>query len=270
MATKNRRIFELRLGKLGLLLFVCGMSLLLFASFLLGIVVGKHMEAYPELYSSGLTELIRDRLPTAPRKATGQETAADKDEKFDLTFYETLGKEKGAAADSHGGEHSAKPAGGSEPQKSPPAAEPEKTQPPAKEAAGPGSAAASGEEGGRKKPTPLPAHPEGERPAVKPSGAPSPATAEAKRPIPAGERRFEIQAAAYREKRQAEQLVKKLATAGFSSHVVMKEIAGKGIWYRVIVPGFGSRDKAKEAAEQMAGKIRGLSCVIRAAENGGN
>ncbi len=54
MAAKNRRMFELRLGKLGLILFIGGMSLLLFSMFLLGVVVGKHMEAYPERYSSGL------------------------------------------------------------------------------------------------------------------------------------------------------------------------------------------------------------------------
>ncbi len=35
---------------------------MLFSMFLLGIIVGKHMEAYPERYSSGMAELIRDRL----------------------------------------------------------------------------------------------------------------------------------------------------------------------------------------------------------------
>ncbi len=98
MTLKNRRIFELRLGKLGLLLFVSGMSLLLFSSFLIGVIVGKHMEAYPERYSSGLTELIRDRLLTAPTKARGKDAQVVKDEKFGLTFYETLGGDKGATA----------------------------------------------------------------------------------------------------------------------------------------------------------------------------
>jgi hypothetical protein len=62
MAVKNRRMFELKLGKLGLILFVGGMSLLLFSMFFLGIVVGKHMEAYPERFSSGAAGLIGDRL----------------------------------------------------------------------------------------------------------------------------------------------------------------------------------------------------------------
>ena len=98
MALKNRRIFELRLGKLGLLLFVCGMSLLLFSSFLIGVIVGKHMEAYPERYSSGLTELIRDRMLTSAPKVGEKEVKEVGDEKFGLTFYDTLGGDKGATA----------------------------------------------------------------------------------------------------------------------------------------------------------------------------
>ena len=98
MALKNRRIFELKLGKLGLLLFICGMSLLLFSSFLIGVVVGKHMEAYPERYSSGLTELIRDRLLAVPTVAGGKDAQEVREEKFGLTFYDTLGGDKGAAA----------------------------------------------------------------------------------------------------------------------------------------------------------------------------
>ncbi len=95
MAMKNRRVFELKLGKVGLLLFICGMSLLLFSSFLIGVVVGKHMEAYPERYSSGLTELIRDRMLASPTKAGGKDVPEVSEEKFGLTFYDTLGGGKG-------------------------------------------------------------------------------------------------------------------------------------------------------------------------------
>ena len=105
MASKNRRMFELRLGKPGLILFICGMSLLLFSMFLLGIVVGKHMDAYPERYSPGIPELIRGRLPgSAPKAETvspqsmkeGEKNEPDGgDEKFGLTFFDTLGGKKG-------------------------------------------------------------------------------------------------------------------------------------------------------------------------------
>ena len=75
----------------------------------------------------------------------------------------------------------------------------------------------------------------------------TPAGEDGMRKPPAGETelqgkgRFEVQVAAYRERSQAERLVKKIAAQGFSPRVVMKELPGKGRWFRVIVGGFESR-----------------------------
>jgi cell division septation protein DedD len=264
MALKNRRIFELRLGKLGLVLFISGMSLLLFSFFLIGVVVGKHMEAYPERYSSGLTELIRDRLATAQPKVGEKETQDVREEKFGLTFYETLRGDKGAAAlGSRNGEAKNKnseiPAG----KIAPPANVPETELP----AAIPTTPA---DKSGLKKQTPSAERPAGETRMQKPPVSPVPRTPKEKAAAQADTGRFEIQAAAYREKRQAEQLVKKLKDLGFSPHVMMKDLPGKGIWFRVIVAGFESKEKAKEIAGQMAGQIRGLNWLIRASGNNGN
>jgi len=260
MASKNRRIFELRLGKLGLLLFICGMSLLLFSSFLIGVVIGKHMEAYPERYSSGLTELIRDRLLMARTKAGEKGAQEVKEEKFGLTFYETLGGDKGAATvGGRNGEvkdkKSEDPAG----QIAPSAALPETKRPAPipDDAVSKARSAAPPDDGGPVKQAPSEERTAGEAGLLKSSDQP-------------GRGRFEIQAAAYREKQQAEQLVKKLKNLGFSPHIVMKELSHKGTWFRVIVPGFESREKAKETAGEMAGKIRGLNCVIRTSGNSGN
>jgi cell division protein FtsN len=76
--------------------------------------------------------------------------------------------------------------------------------------------------------------------------------------------RYEVQVAAYRERAQADKLVKKVVQQGYHSQVVLKEIPGKGQWYRVIVLGFESREKAREAADHLTEKIGGLQCVIRA------
>ena len=273
MALKNRRIFELRLGKLGLLLFICGMSLLLFSSFLIGVIVGKHMEAYPERYSSGLTELIRDRLLTFQTKVGEKAEKGASEEKFDLTFYETLGGDKGAAAVGSRNveaknKNSEMPAG----RIAPPANVQGKKMP----APIPGDAVSKttptvhADESDLKKQTPLAEGPAGETSLEKPSVSAVPSTPQAKAAAQADTGRFEIQAAAYREQRQAEQLVKKLKALGFSPHVVMKDLPVKGKWFRVIVAGFESREKAKETAGQMAGKIRGLNCVIRASGNNAN
>ena len=268
MAMKNRRVFELKLGKVGLLLFICGMSLLLFSSFLIGVVVGKHMEAYPERYSSGLTELIRDRMLASPTKAGGKDVPEVSEEKFGLTFYDTLGGGKGAAAvGSRNGDvksnNSEVPPG----QVAPPVNVPGAEAPASGEAADKAAPAVPTDEGALKKPPPPAERQTGEAGAKKPPVAPVPGTPKVKAEAPADTGRFEIQAAAYREKKQAEQLAKKLTDLGFPSHVVTKDLPEKGRWYRVIAGGFESREKAAEAAGQMAGKIRGLNCVIRATEN---
>jgi cell division protein FtsN len=77
--------------------------------------------------------------------------------------------------------------------------------------------------------------------------------------------------AAYQESRKAEQMMEKLGPLGFASRVVMKDLPGKGRWFRVIVDGFENREKAKAASHQIAGKIRGIKCVILSSgKNGGN
>ena len=271
-------MFELRLGKLGLILFIGGMSLLLFSMFFLGIVVGKHMEAYPERFSSGVAGLIRDRLfVSAPQtgkaipsaEAGKRDEPAGGEENFGLTFYDTLGGKKGGpAADKTVGAMKDQPPEKSAP---PPALKGKSviSEPSAGSADGAvGNMAPPVAGGDGKKPNPLP-----ERKPAADSGSGIPAA------IPAGvaaggernpgEGRFEIQVAAYRDRPKAEQTIEKLKPLGFTSRVVMKDLPGKGRWFRVIVGGFENREKAKAAADQIAGKIRGTQCVIRSAGNHG-
>jgi len=273
MGSKNRRVLELRLGKLGLVCFIFGMSLLIFSGFLIGVVVGKHMDAYPERYASGIMVMIRDRLfaslPGAGKESVDKEARDPGDGKIDLTFFDTLGakKEGGSKGGRSGGlkDGPTVSSGG----QAAPAADPLN-----KKAAAPPADAA------KQKPAPSPAG-EGEPkragpPADEAAGVagtqlPPPAAAEpqTKKP-PAGKGRFEIQAAAYREQEQAEQLAKKIMDLGFVSRVVLKDIPGKGRWFRVIAEGFESRERAQEASERMVAGIRGLKCVIRPSGGGGN
>ncbi len=46
----------------------------------------------------------------------------------------------------------------------------------------------------------------------------------------------------------------------------MKEVPGRGKWYRVVIGGFESREKAKATADLISGKVQGVKCVIRASE----
>jgi cell division septation protein DedD len=273
MAAKNRRTFELRLGKLGLILFIGGISLLLFSMFLLGILVGKHMDAYSDRYPAGMADLIYDRLfasapqggkaPPAESGARGEPAGGE--EGFGLTFYDTLAGKKG-------GMPMGKAAGAvkdiSPESSAPPPALTEEPPMPARSAASAGGMIGNtdlsvpGREGDGKKTKPLP-----EKRAVMESGAKVSAAMPAGT-VPDGratpeKRRFEIQVAAYQESRKAEQMVEKLNPLGFTCRVVTKEFPGKGTWFRVIVPGFENQEKAKAAADQIAGKIRGVKCVVR-------
>jgi cell division septation protein DedD len=281
MAAKNRRAFELTLGKLGLILFIGGISLLLFSMFLLGILVGKHMEAYPERYSAGMAEMVYDRLfasapqggrlPPSAESGGAKSEPAGGEEGFGLTFYDTLAGKKG-------GTPTGKTAGAVKdmPPESfvPPPALTEKSAMPAV----PSAPSAGGAVGNTDLPVPVrdgkKTNSPGKKAAME-SGAKVLAAIPSGIPTDGGatpeKGRFEIQVAAYQESRKAEQMMEKLGPLGFTSRVVMKELPGKGTWFRVIVGGFENREKAKAAADQIAGKIRGVKCVIRSSgKNGGN
>lgn len=62
MASKNVHVFELRLGKRALILFILGMSCLLFVVFLFGVTVGKNIDVYPEKFSRGFPGMMLEKL----------------------------------------------------------------------------------------------------------------------------------------------------------------------------------------------------------------
>jgi cell division septation protein DedD len=62
MVTRNPKNFEFKLGKQGFLLFVGGMSLLLFTVFIIGVLVGVHIDAYPEKIAQSIPAIIRRQL----------------------------------------------------------------------------------------------------------------------------------------------------------------------------------------------------------------
>ena len=199
-------------------------------------------------------------MPPPAEQGAKNEQAGGED-RFDLTFYETLGGKKERTPEEMMANTEKNRRGESPPA---PAANKALTGQPAMP---PGSAA------GKRHP-PLPAgdgvvkkqDPSSEKAAgqtdnkkMAAEGAASP-----------GKGRFEVQAAAYRERSKAEQMAQRLVSLGFSPKVAMKELPAKGLWFRVIVDGFESRAKAQEAADSLAGKIGGLKCIIRPSGRNGN
>jgi cell division septation protein DedD len=69
MTSKNVRTFELKWGKRALILFIIGMSCILFITFLFGVTVGKNVDTYPEKFSRGLPGLLMEKFGWSSRKA---------------------------------------------------------------------------------------------------------------------------------------------------------------------------------------------------------
>ncbi|MCK9362209.1 MAG: SPOR domain-containing protein [Syntrophales bacterium] len=273
MVAKNRRTLELKLGKLGLILFVSGMSVLLFSTFLLGMLVGKHLDAYPERYSGGLVDLVRGRfsgLAMAPQKQEtplpdGQRVEggpATGEEDFDLTFYRTLGDKKGSKGIVENDSLSD-----------------EKTTASAAKNHSLSGEAAAGDVARKVAPVnPGPVSPLAGREADKtvlpgqkkfseaPAAPPLPGAADAEKTQKKDS--FHVQVAAYRDVTQAKKMEKRLKLLGFATMIVPKDIPDKGKWFRVIAVGFEDRQKAESAVARITQKIMGVQCIIRRNKGG--
>ena len=108
MRPQRMKEFEFRLGKLGLTLFIIGISFLLFLSFVTGVMIGVNMEGNPDQISQGIPGIIKQKIGKATpgeagetEKGAGEEGkkagAAEKGE-FKLTFFDTLSKGKGSGS----------------------------------------------------------------------------------------------------------------------------------------------------------------------------
>ena len=106
MRPQRMKEFEFRLGKLGLVLFVIGISFLLFLAFVTGVMVGVNMEGNPDQIAEGIPGILKQKVVRSTpaeggeaEKGEGSEGkkagASDKGD-FKLTFFDTLSKGKGA------------------------------------------------------------------------------------------------------------------------------------------------------------------------------
>ncbi|MDI6775836.1 MAG: SPOR domain-containing protein [Syntrophales bacterium] len=224
MAPRNTRTFEFKLGKRGFILFIFGISLLLFFVYVFGVMVGKNIDTYPEKLSWGIPDMVKKRLGfsykpdktetvAAVRERMGGSTA---EEDFDLTFYDTLTRKwderRGVILE---GSKEKKPAI--------PQAEQRKDKRP-----------------------PLPA-----------------VTEHSREKTPPVKEKYLVQVVSYREKEKADRLCKRLKVLGYNPGIVTTELPGRGRWFRVILGGFETRQEAQKVVGVVSKKIAGLSCVIR-------
>jgi cell division septation protein DedD len=234
MMTKNTRRFEFKLGRIGLIFFLLGISGLLFGVFLLGVTVGKNIDTYPEKIARFLPDKMKTliSLPpdtAAPVLATQDEVKQETPEPdLNMTFHD-LGKRK---ADTKG-----MAPDGMFPTKAP--------------------------AGGGKERSPLPP-PEPVTPAVQPKPAPPVKEKQAVR------EQFLVQVVSYQDNSKADTLVKQISAMGYPARMEMIELPDKGKWFRVVMGAFYSRPEAQTAVDVVSRKNKGLNCVIRSVQGTGN
>ncbi|MCX5853882.1 MAG: SPOR domain-containing protein [Deltaproteobacteria bacterium] len=216
MNAKNIRTFELKLGKRSLIVFVLSISCLLFVTFLLGIQVGKLMDAHPEKVAKGVPYVIMECFGWSPKNAetlaavneAPKENVPVGEDKMDLTFFDTLGKKKSEK----------------------PSQQTALAPPPSKETL--------------------------VKPSKETSVKPSPVTGN-----------YQIQVVSLKEKEKADQLCKKLMNLGYSPRIVTAELRDRGVWHRVVLEGYESREQAQKVTDIVSKKISGVNCVIHKKNN---
>ncbi len=258
MAVKNPKNFEFKLGKQGLAVFVAGMSFLLLMVFVLGVMVGVNIDAYPEKIARGLPDIIRRQLHRQPE--TSGPTAAVSEEIVKAPPPAEQSVEENSAAASlpepFVGKDDSPPEAPGAQEKNPPL-----TSPPA----GPRNAASTPQG---------PAAVGTEKTVVKPlaeavvgksdSGNAQPREHKDDSARPAnGEGKYLVQVASFKNRDKAQQFCDKITPLGFKPRVAMIELPNKGRWFRVTVDGFPSREEAKKATVVLEKNIKGISGVIR-------
>lgn len=250
MPSRNEKRFEFRLGKRGFLLFAFGMAGLLFASFWVGLQMGRDMET-PEIQVSRVSPpapLERGQAPvTGPARAAAGAAPP--------------------AAVAPAAPVAAPPAPPGVSEKASPAAKapaPRIAAPPqgAPPAGTNGSPAAGRKEADGRKQAVIPAPPAAARGGDPADPASAKATERAKA-SGATKETYNLQVASYRERAKADETAKKLGPLGFKPRVLAVDLPAKGRWYRVVIGGFDSRESAQKAADRVAKKIKGASCIIR-------
>jgi len=228
-------------------------------AFAFGILAGWFLfRTAPDVIQKQVAEQVEKELsksPPLPGTQTGAADAAGPAPEPSLTFFETLPKGGRTAIGSglnpvspavhpastspHAAAAEVKPAAPKipAPVKSTPVA-----TPPVAHAAAPSSA--------------LPAPITAPKVSAVHHEAPAPA-APLKKPAPT-KGTFAVQTASYQDKREAEAVRNKLMANGHLAYIVVSDIPGKGVWYRIRI----GRHLDEAAAKELAGKLGKTTMVV--------
>lgn len=249
MGSGNIKKFELKLGRTGLIIVICGMSILLCLSFVLGVGVGKNMDTYPEKISSFPQQVLAffwrpARVETSQKNVESKQAQPEKGN-MNLAFHNALTGDKVPSVQQPPDSGKRPNDGIVEDQKAKPespaavASERKDTGSPRKETTGQ-----------------TPVDSEKSRPEARSK------IKETRSPADETGPSFVIHVASMKDKAKANQIQKTVAALGYPTKVMKADIKGKGAWYRVIATGFKSKALAQSAADKISKKIK-TNCIIR-------
>lgn len=245
MSAGNVKRFEWKLGRTGLIIVIVGMVILLCSSFLLGVGVGKNIDAYPGKIASAPQRFLalfwrQAKIDGEQKVMAGKENQIDKNN-MDLSFHDALVSRKPLPINNL-------PDNVDKKQDDVVAVHQEKAPsavvPPREEVV------SAKEEVSRQEP-----------PVVEKSPMENKSTM--KEAPQSDSRSFLIQVASLKDREKAREIDKAVVKMGYSSKVVKTDIKGKGTWYRVIATGFETKAKAQIAAGKISRKVK-TNCIIRA------
>jgi cell division protein FtsN len=251
MASGNIKKFELKLGRAGLVIIIAGMVVLLCVFFLIGVHVGKDIDANPEKISSLPKRVLAlfwkpAKVSISPPVREVRETEHDPVESSDLAFYNHPTDSKAKTQDDQVAVPK-KPQDGFLPDAPVPAQVfppvPEQVKPPEEESVKPALEDTRKEDVSRT------------------------AKKTVQKPV-ASKPEFIVHVASFKERKRAFEVLKTVADMKYSSsRVVQVEIQGKGTWYRVVVSGFDTQAKAQAAADKISKKVNAKG-IVRRVETG--
>jgi cell division septation protein DedD len=96
-----------------------------------------------------------------------------------------------------------------------------------------------------------------------PAGKPQVVAAAAAAPAKKADGHFTLQLSAFPDRSDAEEFVRKIQSAGYKPFLVVSEIPGKGVFYRVRVGDYANRDAAANAKSEFERKQRMVAYVAK-------
>jgi len=242
--------FELRLGKLGLTVFILGMSLALLVVFAFGVKVGKDIDSYPARIV-GIIPGFQGKVLSRPENQEKKMDGAGEKGNFKLGFYDSLSGKKADSPDDI----------------QQPQSQPQGPVPVPNAEGFPGSAQPVVPGGSVAKVAPKSVARAEAKPEPKPEPNPEAAPRKIEEKKTAEVRNSEkgkylIQVAALQNEAKAKELKTKLVKLGYAPKLETIAKKGKGKVYRIRLAGYATQQDAAKVMGKLEKQVPGTKCLI--------